>query len=308
MLTDPEVLARVNCSSGRRLTDGWSVNQQEARTRSGVGVMSMRIRVLGPLSVWIEDEPARLPAGRARNVLAVLALHRGEPVFRHRLIDAVWGDSAPATAATQLQGLVSALRRRLPAGTIETHGPAYLLQVEPSAVDPRVIPDRQVGCSRRVACRQACGGRRRVPCRARSGARLGLPGQTRCPPSQHAPNHRRGVGAGRAQAEQPTRGSRRADPPPRHRTLTRVPQRGVVELDVQSGQLSTTPDPGTQYLSIRYTERLAEAGASVSVGSKRDSYDIALAETLSSQPRGVVRCSVFGVVFGRCRCWVLGPA
>jgi DNA-binding SARP family transcriptional activator len=97
--------------------------------------MSIRIRVLGPLSVWVEDEPAPLPAGRARNVLAVLALHRGEPVFRHRLIDAVWSDSAPATAATQLQGLVSALRRRLPAGTIETHGPAYLLQVEPSALD-----------------------------------------------------------------------------------------------------------------------------------------------------------------------------
>ena len=36
-----------------------------------------------------------------------------------------------------------------------------------------------------------------------------------------------------------------------------------------------------QYLSIRYTERLVEAGASVSVGSKGDSYDNALAETVN---------------------------
>ncbi len=39
-------------------------------------------------------------------------------------------------------------------------------------------------------------------------------------------------------------------------------------------------DRGSQYLSIRYTERLAEAGAVTSVGSKGDSYDNALAETL----------------------------
>ena len=36
----------------------------------------------------------------------------------------------------------------------------------------------------------------------------------------------------------------------------------------------------TQYLSIRYTERLAEAGAVTSVGSRGDSYDNALAETI----------------------------
>ena len=39
-------------------------------------------------------------------------------------------------------------------------------------------------------------------------------------------------------------------------------------------------DRGSQYLSIRYTERLAEAGAVASVGSRGDSYDNALAETI----------------------------
>ena len=40
-------------------------------------------------------------------------------------------------------------------------------------------------------------------------------------------------------------------------------------------------DRGVQYLSIRYTERLAEAGIEPSVGSVGDSYDNALAETIN---------------------------
>lgn len=39
-------------------------------------------------------------------------------------------------------------------------------------------------------------------------------------------------------------------------------------------------DRGRQYLSIRYSERLAEVGAQPSVGSVGDSYDNALAETI----------------------------
>ncbi len=39
-------------------------------------------------------------------------------------------------------------------------------------------------------------------------------------------------------------------------------------------------DRGVQYLSIRYTERLAEAGIAPSVGSVGDSYDNALAESV----------------------------
>ena len=39
-------------------------------------------------------------------------------------------------------------------------------------------------------------------------------------------------------------------------------------------------DRGSQYLSIRYTERLAEAGVEPSVGSVGDSYDNAMAESI----------------------------
>ena len=40
-------------------------------------------------------------------------------------------------------------------------------------------------------------------------------------------------------------------------------------------------DRGSQYLSIHYTERLAEAGFNASIGSVGDSYDNALAETIN---------------------------
>lgn len=46
-------------------------------------------------------------------------------------------------------------------------------------------------------------------------------------------------------------------------------------------QANEHSDRGSQYVSIRYTERLAEAGVEPSVGSVGDSYDNALAETIN---------------------------
>ena len=48
----------------------------------------------------------------------------------------------------------------------------------------------------------------------------------------------------------------------------------------ESGRLVHHSDRGVQYVSIRYTARLAEAGIELSVGSTGDSYDNALAETV----------------------------
>ena len=45
-------------------------------------------------------------------------------------------------------------------------------------------------------------------------------------------------------------------------------------------ELLQRPIEFTQYLSIRYTERLADAGITLSVGSTGDAYDNALAETV----------------------------
>ena len=49
----------------------------------------------------------------------------------------------------------------------------------------------------------------------------------------------------------------------------------------QLGGLIHHSDRGVQYLAIRYSERLAEAGAVASVGSRGDSYDNALAESFN---------------------------
>ena len=48
----------------------------------------------------------------------------------------------------------------------------------------------------------------------------------------------------------------------------------------QGGGLVHHSDRGSQYLALRYTKRLAEAGIEPSVGSVGDSYDNALAETV----------------------------
>jgi transposase InsO family protein len=48
-----------------------------------------------------------------------------------------------------------------------------------------------------------------------------------------------------------------------------------------TGSLIHHGDRGVQYVSIRYTDRLAEAGIEASVGSVGDSYDNALAETIN---------------------------
>jgi putative transposase len=50
--------------------------------------------------------------------------------------------------------------------------------------------------------------------------------------------------------------------------------------DEREDRLVHHSDRGVQYLSIRYTERLAEAGIEPSVGSRGDSYDNALAESV----------------------------
>lgn len=58
-------------------------------------------------------------------------------------------------------------------------------------------------------------------------------------------------------------------------------ERAICERDdARQDQLVHHSDRGVQYLPIRYTERLAEAGIETSVGSRSESYDNALAESV----------------------------
>ncbi len=90
--------------------------------------------MLGPVEALTRDGLVRL-GQRPRAVLALLLLHADQVVPATRLIDAVWGDQPPETAANVLQGYVSQLRKALGKDAVETRDPGYLLRVERDALD-----------------------------------------------------------------------------------------------------------------------------------------------------------------------------
>ena len=99
----------------------------------------MQFAVLGPIEARDADGAAlRLPAGRARTVLALLCLSPGRVVSRDRLIDLAWNGAPPTSAPTRLHGFVSELRRALPAGpepVIRTVDRGYSLAVPEDRID-----------------------------------------------------------------------------------------------------------------------------------------------------------------------------
>ena len=98
----------------------------------------MLYRLLGPLEVCDGDRPVRLGEGRQRSVLILLLLHRNEAMASERLIDALWGESPPATAAKVLQNYVGQLRRALDdreGRRLQTRGRGYAIHVEDGELD-----------------------------------------------------------------------------------------------------------------------------------------------------------------------------
>jgi DNA-binding SARP family transcriptional activator len=113
----------------------------------------MEFRILGPLEVLGHESVERVALGGAkqRAVLAILLLHRSEVVSSGRLIDELWGERPPATAAKTLQGYVSHLRKALGARVLETVGHGYRLAVAPGQVDvhrfERLVADGRAALS-----------------------------------------------------------------------------------------------------------------------------------------------------------------
>ena len=67
----------------------------------------------------------------------MLLLHANEPVASEQLIDELWGDEPPDTAAKIIQNNVSQLRKLLRPGVLRTSGRGYLLGAEPDELDAR---------------------------------------------------------------------------------------------------------------------------------------------------------------------------
>ena len=88
----------------------------------------IEFRILGPFEVVENGRPVVVGGPKVRALLAVLLLHRGEVVSTDRLIDALWGERARATAAKTVQVYVSNLRKALGDGVVVTRGGGYVLQ------------------------------------------------------------------------------------------------------------------------------------------------------------------------------------
>jgi DNA-binding SARP family transcriptional activator len=67
-------------------------------------------RILGPLEVADQGHELALTGGKQSALLAILLLHPNEVVPSDRLIEELWGERAPPTAAKSLQVHVSRLR------------------------------------------------------------------------------------------------------------------------------------------------------------------------------------------------------
>src|SRR5581483_5655164 len=95
----------------------------------------MDFRLLGPLEVLSGDELIELAGAKQRALLAMLLLDANRVVSTGRLIEALWEDDPPETAAKALQVHVSGLRKLLGRDRVATRGPGYLLRVEEGELD-----------------------------------------------------------------------------------------------------------------------------------------------------------------------------
>ena len=102
----------------------------------------MDFRILGPLEVVDQGRELSLTGGKQSALLAILLLHPNEVVPSDRLIDELWGERAPPTAAKSLQVHVSRLRAAFDDsganggdGVVLTRGGGYLVRVRPGELD-----------------------------------------------------------------------------------------------------------------------------------------------------------------------------
>ena len=102
------------------------------------GLGAMDFRILGPLEVHVGGRPVALGGAKPRALLAILLLNANKVVSSDRLIDELWGEDPPPTAAKGLQGYVSGLRKALEAATREvlvTRPPGYAIELDPQQLD-----------------------------------------------------------------------------------------------------------------------------------------------------------------------------
>lgn len=91
--------------------------------------------ILGPLEVRLEGRPFALGSTKQRALLAALLLRADEVVSVERLIDELWDEEPPRSAANALQVYVSQLRKTLGADVLVTQAPGYVARPAPGQLD-----------------------------------------------------------------------------------------------------------------------------------------------------------------------------
>src|SRR6202161_1280528 len=90
-------------------------------------LQAVELGVLGPLQVRRDGAPVMIPGAKPRAILTMLGLHGGSVVSAETLIELLWGDYPPRTAAKALQTHISSLRRTLGDGVVVTEGAGWTL-------------------------------------------------------------------------------------------------------------------------------------------------------------------------------------
>lgn len=102
----------------------------------------MAFGVLGPLTVWRAGVPLELGTPKGRILLAVLMSRPGRPVSDDALVEAVWGEEQPKSAAKNVQTYVHRLRHRLgDPGRIARERRGYVLRADRAEVDAARFED-----------------------------------------------------------------------------------------------------------------------------------------------------------------------
>lgn len=93
--------------------------------------------ILGPLAARVGESQISVGGPVQRRVLAMLLLEAGRIVPVDRLVDAVWDEDPPSTAAHQVRKAAASLRKRIPSGhdLIVTDDPGYRIDVSRCGLD-----------------------------------------------------------------------------------------------------------------------------------------------------------------------------
>jgi DNA-binding SARP family transcriptional activator len=95
----------------------------------------VKFRLLGPVEARSDGRELALGGPKQRALLAMLLLDPNKTVSRDRLIDGLWGEHPPPTAAHTLDNYVSRLRKALGDGRLSRNPPGYALLVEVDELD-----------------------------------------------------------------------------------------------------------------------------------------------------------------------------